>query len=386
MTPLVWTRRQLAINAARLTGVAALTGGVAGCIHRAPAQISAPLGGGYRELNSLKAHAAARGFLYGCAVDTGLLERNAAYASLIREQANIVVAENVMKWAPMRPTIDSFNFKDADLLVAFAEKNGMKVRGHNLCWHRQLPRWFASEATSTNARQLLTTHIQTVAGRYAGRMHSWDVVNEAVSVTDGRGDGLRESPWLKLVGEEYIELAFRTARDADPQALLTYNDYGVEGEDEASARKRSAVLTLLRRLKARHVPLDALGVQSHVTAGRSFGAGLRNFLASARELNLQIFLTEMDVNDRNIGADVSVRDTAVAATYGDYLRLTLSDPGVRVVLTWGITNAHTWLNSEDTRPDHLPERCLPFDHENAPTASFFAMRDAFDQRRPVQGS
>ncbi len=323
----VWTRRHLVHHAARLTGAAALTGGIAGCMHRAPAQAAAPRGGAYRGPDALKAHAAARGFLYGCAVDTGLLQRDETYASLICEQANIVVAENAMKWGPMRPTIDSYNFKDADLLVAFAEKNGMKVRGHNLCWHRQLPQWFASEANSANARQLLTTHIETVAGRYAGRMHSWDVVNEAISVTDGRGDGLRESPWLRLVGEEYIELAFRAARDADPQALLTYNEYGIEGEDEASARKRSAVLTLLRRLKARHVPLDALGVQSHVTAGKRYGAGLRSLVAAARELDLQIFLTEMDVNDRDIAAEVSVRDRAVAATYGDYLRLTLSDPG-----------------------------------------------------------
>jgi len=189
---------------------------------------------------SLKAHAAARGFLFGCAVNSGLLAHDESYASLVREQANIVVAENAMKWAPMRPAIDSYYFDDADALVAFAEKNKMKVRGHNLCWHRQLPKWFAGEATAANARGLLTEHIERVAGRYASRMHSWDVVNEAVLVTDGRTDGLRDSPWLKLIGADYIELAFKTARNADPQALLTYNDYGIEGEDSASEKKRAA--------------------------------------------------------------------------------------------------------------------------------------------------
>jgi endo-1,4-beta-xylanase len=329
---------------------------------------------------SLKAHAAARGFLSGCAVNTKLLAEDEAYAALIRQQANIVVAENAMKWAPLRPAIDTFRFDEADALLAFAEKNKMKVRGHNLCWHRQLPAWFAAQATTANARQLLTSHIERVAGRYAGRMHSWDVVNEGVLVTDGRPDSLRNSPWLRLVGEDYIEVAFKTAREADPQALLTYNEYGIEGEDEASEKKRVAVLILLRRLTARRVPLDAVGIQSHITAGHTYGAGLAAFIAAARGLGLQVFLTEMDGNDREWPADDAVRDAAVAEACGAYLDLALRDPAVRAVLTWGITDRATWLNSEDARPDKLPERCLPFDREDKPKEAFFAMRNAFDKR------
>ena len=109
-------------------------------------------------------------------------------------------------------------------------------------------------------------------GRYAGRMHSWDVVNEAVSVEDGRPDGLRDSPWLRLVGEGYIEAAFHAARAADAQALLTLNEFGIEGEDRGSEKKRVALIALLRRLKARNVPVDAVGVQSHLSgAGQVFG-------------------------------------------------------------------------------------------------------------------
>jgi endo-1,4-beta-xylanase len=193
-----------------------------------------------------------------------------------------------------------------------------------------------------------------VAGRYAGRMHSWDVVNEAVLVTDGRADGLRDSPWLRLVGEDYIEEAFQTARNADPQALLAYNDYGIEGEDDASEKKRAALLVLLRRLKARHVPVDAMGIQSHLTAGKVYGPRLAEF-------------------------------AAVAATYGSYLDMALREPALRVVMTWGITDRKTWLNSEGARPDKLPQRCLPFGTkdgvENAPKAAFFAVRNSFDKRR-----
>ncbi len=332
---------------------------------------------------SLKTHAAMHGFLYGCAVNTRLLAQDAAYATLVREQANIVVAENAMKWGPLRPTIDTFHFDEADALVAFAEANRMKMRGHNLCWHRQLPAWFAQQARPGNARRLLTAHIQQVAGRYAGRMHSWDVVNEAVQVTDGRADGLRNSPWMKLIGADYIELAFQTARDADPQALLTYNEYGIEGEDVESERKRVALLMLLRRLKARHVPLDALGIQSHITAGQRYGAGLTRLMEEARGLGLQIFLTEMDVNDREWPANEAIRDAAVAESYASYLDLALRVPAVRAVLTWGITDRNTWLNGEDARQDKLPERCLPFDANDAPVKAFFAMRESFDKRVAV---
>ena len=373
------SRRNFLRNTGGL-GIAAIPG-LASCAHRQPAAAAANVAPSFLGADSLKAHAAARGFLYGSAVDMHALKTDEAYRHLIESQCNIVVAENAMKWGPLRPSIDTYNFTEADELVAFAEANHMKVRGHNLCWHRSLPPWFTQQATPENARRLLTEHVAHVAGRYAGRMQSWDVVNEAVDVKDGRSDGLRDSPWLKLVGADYIEVAFRAAREADPQALLTYNDYGIEGDDNGSQAKRIAVLTLLRRMRARHVPLDAVGIQSHITADKQYGPGLKEFMAAARDMGLQIFVTEMDVNDRALPADIAARDQAVAETYGSYLKMMLQEPAVRAVLTWGITDSLTWLNHEDSRKDGLPERCLPFSADNLPTKAFFATREAFDSRR-----
>ena len=389
MTP---SRRDFLHTAARLGAGAAAASvlPLAGCGPRPaapPNQALAP-STGVTGPASLGAHAAAHGILYGCAVDVRALAADTAYATLIQDQCRIVVAENSMKWGPLRPTPTTYNFDPADALVDFAERNRMKIRGHNLAWHRDNPRWFDATATATNARQMLVSHIETVVGRYAGRMHSWDVVNEAIEVKDGRADGMRNSIWLQLAGDDYIELAFRTARDADPQALLTYNDYGIEAETPEAEQKRQAVIGMLRRMVARRVPVDAVGVQSHLSAmaapasgtGPTYGDGLMRFIAAARELGLQVFVTEMDVNDRAVPANIPFRDAAVAATYKQYLDLILTDPAVRAVLTWGITDKYTWLNHEGTRSDGQTERDLPFDPDCHPTPAFFAMRDAFDRR------
>jgi endo-1,4-beta-xylanase len=330
---------------------------------------------------SLRDHAESRGLLVGCAVVPDRLTNEADYASLVTAQANLVVAENAMKWQALRPAPDRYDFAGADELVVFAAMHGQKIRGHNLCWHQALPDWFEGTVTTENARQVLVQHIDKVAGRYAGRLHSWDVVNEAVEPRDGRPDGLRNSPWLRLVGPDYVELAFRTAREADPSALLTYNDYAIELDTEDHTEKRAQVLLLVRRLRARGIPIDAVGVQSHLDAtGPRPGRGLQRFVRELNGLGLQVFLTELDINDQQLPTAVAARDAAVASVYRDYLGLMLAEPNVRAVLTWGITDKYTWLTREKARPDGKPQRSLPFDADLHPKPAFFAMRDAFDVR------
>ncbi len=339
---------------------------------------------------SLKAHALLRGRFAGAAVNMGLLATNELYARTIAEQYNVVVAENAMKWAPLRPAPDTFRFDEADRFMAFAEVHKMSVRGHNLCWHRQLPLWFAATVTGANAGQYLATHIATVAGRYRERMRSWDVVNEAIDPKDGQPQGLRNSPWYKLLGPEYIDIAFHAAREADPHALLTYNDYGIETDSPEDTAKRGAVLALLKRMQHSRVPLDAVGIQSHISAGsaKQIGNGLPAFVQECSEMNLKVFVTEMDVNDDSLAIpDVKARGAEVAAIYGDYLKVLLANPAVTDVLTWGVNSGASWLNGADSegkfRPKH-PDReeiCLPFDDGFQPNAAFHALRDALDAGR-----
>jgi endo-1,4-beta-xylanase len=367
------TRRQFVMQGSAMGAVAAI--GLSGRAQREAPGIS------------LRAAGAGRGILVGCAVSVRSLRSDAAYKKLLEEQVGIVVAESEFKFGPLRPTPTTFFFDDADYLAAFAAANGMKLRGHNFVWHRQLPKWFDSYVTTENAEQVLVNHIEQVGGRYAGKMQSWDVVNEAIQVSDGLPGGFRNSPWQKVLGgtgaapeylPEYIGVAFRTARRVDPKALLVYNDYGIEGEDDASAKKREAVLGLLREMQRRKIPLDALGVQSHISAVNKdgsvpeYGRGLMKMIAEARKMGLKVLVTEMDVNDRYLAPAIGPRDAAVAKMYGSYLGTVLRDPAVIAVLTWGITDKYTWLDREDSRADGEPERPLPFDAEMQPTATFGA--------------
>jgi endo-1,4-beta-xylanase len=328
---------------------------------------------------SIRSAAQSRGLLGGCAVSTHALRRDDAYKALIQAQAGIIVAESEFKFGPLRPTPTTYFFDDADYLLAFAEANQMKLRGHNFVWHRQLPTWFSSYVTKENAKQVLVDHIETVGGRYRAKIHSWDVVNEAIYPKDGLPGGVRNSPWQQVLGgdgpvPEYIEVAYRTARRVDPKALLVYNDYGIEAEDAESATKRADVLALLRAMQARKIPLDGLGVQSHIQAGGSavYGEGLMKLIAEVRAMGLKVLVTEMDVNDRKLPPPIPERDAAVAAVYASYLKMVLQDPAIIAVLTWGITDKYTWLNGEDSREDKLPERPLPFDAAMQPVPAFYA--------------
>ena len=335
---------------------------------------------------SLRSHAEARGLLIGCAVNMDLLEQQPGYGRVVAEQFNVVVGENCMKWATLRPSATSYDFKQADALLAFAEQHQLKVRGHNLCWHESLPAWFATTATKENARQLLTDHISAVAGRYKGRIHSWDVVNEAIWIKDGRPDGLRASPWLELIGPEYVEIAFRAAREADPSAILTYNDYGLEYDTPEEMAKRAAVLSLVDRLQRVQAPIQAVGVQSHLRTGDIglLGEGMRAFLKKLQKLKLDALITELDVNDDGLMEEtLPQQDRDVAAVYKHYLDEVLKEPSVKAVLTWGLADQQSWLQAGTERtkhPDRVSRPLLLSVSEGlySPKPAFYATRLAID--------
>jgi endo-1,4-beta-xylanase len=329
------------------------------------------------ETPKLRELAHSKSLYFGTAVSDAQLKRP-DFTPLLLDQCSILVAENQMKWRATHPEQDRFDFSQADFFMDFAESHHIPARGHNLCWHEHNPSWLDSAITPQNAVSLLTTHIQTVVGSYKGRIHSWDVLNEAIDPAHKNPQGLRNSLWLQNIGEDYVELAFRTAAKTDPAAILTYNDYDIETDSPSQQAKREAVLAMLQRLIKKGVPIQALGVQSHLRTneGAPTWTGLNRFLLEIEKLNLQVFVTELDVDDSAMPADIPERDRQVAELYRSFLENILRHNSVKAVLTWCLSDRDSWLQNFRPRKDGLPQRPLPFDAQLNPKAAFFAVRDA----------
>ena len=330
------------------------------------------------ELNTLRAAAATRNVLVGSAISNSQLHDPAVLA-IVEEQCRILVAENVMKWRTIHPEPDRYDFTAGDDLMAFATNKGMLLRGHNLCWHEAQPSWLSQMATQDNAARLLQEHIRTVAGRYAGHIHSWDVVNEAIEPDDRRPGNLRDSLWHKLLGERYIDIAFRAAAQADPKALLTYNDYGLEQDGAWNDNRRAAAIGLLRWMRQNRIPIHAIGLQSHLVAQYDelpSWIGLHGFLRAVEELDLQVFVTELDVNDSDLDGNVQKREKEAAWLCRDYLKNVLKHPHVTAVLTWGPVSHGSYGNHDALRG----HRALPFDENLKPTLLLTGMLKAFQKR------
>jgi endo-1,4-beta-xylanase len=215
-------------------------------------------------------------------------------AQLILQQFNSITPENAMKMGPIHPEENRYYWNDADSIVEFAQKNGLRVRGHNLCWHNQTPRWLFKDSSGKNITkevllQRLKDHITTVVNRYKGKIYAWDVVNEAVS--DKPGEYLRNSPWLQICGEEYIAKAFQFAHDADPNAILFYNDY-----NEINAMKREKIYKLVKSLKDSGIPIGGVGLQGHWAINEPSKEQLDSTIKKFAELRLKIQITELDIS------------------------------------------------------------------------------------------
>lgn len=231
-------------------------------------------------------------FTMGVAVSPWSLK--GAEVSLVLKHFNSITPENAMKMEPIHPKENEYRWKDADTIVAFARRNNLKVRGHTLCWHSQAPAWmFVDNNGSTVSKEVLLQrlkdHITTVVNRYKGSVYAWDVVNEAIS--DKRDEYLRPSKWQQIIGDEYIAKAFEYAHEADPSALLFYNDY-----NEISPVKREKIYKLVKTLKDAGVPIHGVGLQAHWAINEPSRAQLDSTLQRFSQLGLQVQITELDVS------------------------------------------------------------------------------------------
>jgi endo-1,4-beta-xylanase len=338
------------------------------------------------ETVTLRKLAAQKGLLYGTTIAAAQITGDRPFADLVRQEAGLVVAENEMKWQVMnRGAPGNDDYAPADTIANFAAANKLVLRGHNLLWYHRTPTWYFDLPDRTAQERAVVDHIEQLAGRYRGRIHSWDVVNEPIEPKDGRPDGLRTAVFLETLGPEYLDLAYHTARNADPNARLVVNEYDVEFDAPEQEARRIALLHLLEEMRRSGTPVDAVGIQAHLSAagGPPFSAPLlRRFLADIASLGLTIQITELDVTDENVPADVPARDHLVADTYRRFLDPALDEPAVKMVVTWGLSDRHSWIVRRETyeakwRTDNAASRPLPFDDDLEPKPAFDAVAGAF---------
>ena len=329
----------------------------------------------------LKDLAAAKGLRFGTAIGMRMLADPRVRELTIRE-CNIIVPENELKlYVTHNNGPTEYNFKPADELLAFAETNHMAMRGHNLFWARDeyTPKWLKEYKFSSKAEaeKLLRDYIAAVAQHYGERLTSWDVVNETIDPKSGE---VRENAFSRVLGMDTLRIAFEAAREHMPKMQLVYNDY--MSWEAGNENHRKGVLKLLHWFRDNKVPIDALGVQSHIGNGFDLMAGQVNqwkdFLDEVVSLDLDLLITEFDVDDQTIPtSDIDKRDAIVATVGRLYLDQMFSYTQTKDVLCWGMDDKYSWLQGFTPRKDGLPLRPTPFDADFKPKPLYDAIAAAF---------
>ncbi len=320
------------------------------------------------------------GITYGASAGTVIFD-DADYRLLYLEHCRALTTDVDMKFDWLRPTADRWDWGPADRLADFALRTGMALRGHALIWNENAPEWL-KKLSLAEIRRVFDEHIETVVGRYAGKVAVWDVVNEPFWPGHGKAGGYRTGPWYEAFGPAYIARALRRARAADPRAKLAINEAHCERMDAVGKGIRAGMRRLVAHLQDADAPLDVLGFQGHLQPqlphdDARFAAFLRRFAG------LEVHITELDVNDESFPGSISRRDALVAGRYGNFLKAVLEVPAVTWVINWQLADHYSWYaglaRAGQLRSRRAP-RPLPFDSAYERKPAWFAMARAFRQR------
>lgn len=294
-------------------------------------------------------------FPIGAAVSVNLMKNNTKYSAVVTKEYNSITAENAMKFGALHPSENTFSWTDADYLVDYAKANNKRIHGHTLNWYNSLPAWVINYVGDSTAwESLLKTHIQTVVAHFKGKLASWDVVNEAFE-DDGT---VRNSIWVQHLGVGYIARCFEYAHQADPDALLFYNDYG----HEYSSAKRTAIINMVNDFKNRGVPISGIGMQFHMTYTQT-DANISAAITSAASTGLKVHISELDIrlNTNKTAGLVFTQQLAEqqAARYNFVIKTYNAIPAAQKfgITTWNVGDADSWIPSWQNAPDWP----LPFD-------------------------
>jgi endo-1,4-beta-xylanase len=333
------------------------------------------------KLASLKDAAWRSGIRYGATEDVTIAHAPAPYRGLFADQCGLYAAN--LSWTNTAPTSDADEPVREDPNLPFAYANGMAITGGHLLWHQGIPVWASQLNEAGRLEAAIGRHIDAMARHYAGKVYSWNVVNEGLDPPEGRPDGMRNTPFLKILGPKYMDFAFRAARRANVAPLLVYNDYNLEMDKPQHEARRRALLRLLDGFRRDGTPVDAIGLQSHLRLdGAKFDESIyRAFLNEIAERGFKIMITELDVLDLDTPSDIVARDKAVADFYHRFLAVALDQTAVISVVNWGLSDRYTWLTAKRDpsygRADGMPSRPLPFDDWFRPKPAYDALLAAF---------
>lgn len=291
---------------------------------------------------TLKAAGECRGILMGNVLGRHQIA-SLAHVEPLAHEFNYLTPENATKWIHLQPKRGVFDYSKADEIVSFAQKNNMKVKGHCLVWHSQLPQWVDDITDPDELRAVMKTHITQVMGHFEGRMYAWDVVNEAIKTDTDAGDGnarMRKTVFQRLLGDEYIDMAFKMAREQDPNVKLYYNDYSIDADND----KADYLYEMLKGMVQRGVPIDGVGFQMHIGTPNNIatGAEVAKNMQRIADLGLEIIISEMDINlcgGRNA--------TWQQALYHDIVSACVEQPACSAITFWGLNDNASWLNRWD---------------------------------------
>lgn len=327
--------------------------------------VAAFAGSGMAAPTTLKAAADSRGLIWGAAVQHAQLREDTGFAALVSQQCSSITPEWEMKWAAIESREGKRNFARADAIAKFAKDNGLGVRGHTLVWHRSVPEWARDGLTW----EAVAAHVEAMLRRYReAPFAEWDVLNEVIEPKDGRDDGLRNSPFLKALGPDYIARTLTLARATAPTVKLYINEYSLDYNGSIERARRDKLLRLVDSLRKANVPLDGVGIQGHLRIDKSpFSAeALRKFLAELSSRNVRIAITELDVREQNLDVPNDERDRLVAAEVKRYLDVVLDEPAVTGITAWGLSDRYSWRSPPELIATGRRNRGLPFDESLAP--------------------
>jgi endo-1,4-beta-xylanase len=319
---------------------------------------------------TLRSLAQAHNFYIGTTVNVDALQTEQQYSDLLATEFNMVTPEVSMKFDATEPERSHYTFIEGDALVAFAKAHNMQVRGHNLVWYMALPSWLTTgHFTRDELLSILHAHILAEVSHYRGAVNIWDVVNEAIN----NNGSLRDSIWSRGIGPDYLDLAFRWAHEANPQARLFYNDYGGEG----LGQKSNAIYNLVAGMIKRGVPINGVGLQMHVSVDgypppQDVLANMKRLAA----LGLEVQITEMDVKIQDAPRPMQERLAVEAQIYRDMLGACLAVKQCTAFVMWGFTDRHSWIPGATGHAD-AP---LIFDTAYQPKLAFFALLNVLNQK------